>query len=238
MAADRDESPTTAVDPDGPIRSVLRRADRALVVTFAVAALASIVFAKLFDAVRENDRMVRIDEAATRWIAQRRGDPLNDAMQVVTRLADPWLVAAVVIFTAAALIARRQHGAALFVAASSVGTALLVRIVKAAIGRPRPDGAVITVTGSSFPSGHAAQSIALYGAVALLVANVVQTRSRRLAVLATAALVVLSVGISRVVLGVHWLSDVIAGWVLAAGWLAMLLAGRRAREITPGGAHD
>lgn len=215
----------------GRLRAVLRRADAALVVTAAGAALATVVFAKLLDAVHENDRMVRIDVAATEWIAQRRGEALSDVMQAVTRLADPWVVAAVVILTASALAVRHRRGAASFVVAASIGAAVLVWITKAAVSRPRPTDAVIAVTGSSFPSGHAAQSLAVYGALALVAAASVRSGSRRLVLVAAAALTALCVGLSRVVLGVHWLSDVIAGWALAAGWLAALLAGRQAFHL-------
>jgi undecaprenyl-diphosphatase len=195
MASDRDEDATAGVGIGGPVRAMVRRADPVSVVTLAVAALALVVFGKLLQAVRENDRMVRIDEAATEWISHHRGDSLDDVMQVVTRLADPLVVASLVILALAVLLARRQPGAALFILASSAGAAILVRMTKTVVGRQRPTGGVIAVSGASFPSGHAAQSIALYGAIALAAASVIQTPWRRLAVLATAALVALLVGI-------------------------------------------
>ena len=102
----------------------------------------------------------------------------------------------------------------LFVAA--MGTSVLNSLIKLAFDAPRPTmlGSIIETTGTSFPSGHAAGAMALYGALAMM------TRSRLL-ILACAAMI-LGTGMSRVWLGVHWPSDVFAGWAAGLMWLAIL----------------
>jgi undecaprenyl-diphosphatase len=106
----------------------------------------------------------------------------------------------------------------------------LVLVAKLAIARPRPGVPVrlIDASGYAFPSGHAAQSLACYGALAIIAAVLIDDRRARVLVCTVAALTAFVVGLSRVVLGAHWFSDVVAGWVLAGGWLAVLLTGRRA----------
>ena len=102
----------------------------------------------------------------------------------------------------------------LFVAA--MGTSVLNSLIKLAFDAPRPMmlGSLIETTGTSFPSGHAAGAMALYGALAMM------TRSRLL-ILACAAMI-LGTGMSRVWLGVHWPSDVFAGWAAGLMWVAIL----------------
>jgi len=102
----------------------------------------------------------------------------------------------------------------LFVAA--MGTSILNSLIKLAFDAPRPMmlGSIVETTGASFPSGHAAGAMALYGALAMM------TRSRILT-LACAAMI-LATGMSRVWLGVHWPSDVFGGWAVGLMWLAIL----------------
>lgn len=104
----------------------------------------------------------------------------------------------------------------LFVAA--MGTSVLNSLIKLAFDAPRPTmiQSIVETTGTSFPSGHSAGAMALYGALALM------TRSRsRLLVLACIGMI-LGTGLSRVWLGVHWPSDVFAGWAVGLIWLAIL----------------
>ena len=102
----------------------------------------------------------------------------------------------------------------LFVAA--MGTSVVNSLIKLAFDAPRPMmlGSIVETTGTSFPSGHAAGAMALYGALAMM------TRSRLL-VLACIGMM-LATGLSRVWLGVHWPSDVVAGWAVGLMWLAIL----------------
>ena len=102
----------------------------------------------------------------------------------------------------------------LFLAA--MGTSILNSLIKLAFDAPRPMmlGSIVETTGTSFPSGHAAGAMALYGALALM------TRSRLLAL--ACADMILATGASRVWLGVHWPSDVVAGWGVGLMWLALV----------------
>lgn len=210
--------------------ALIRRADRPVLVGFAAATLATLVFAQIYDEVDESDLMVRLDQSASTWISDWRGGGLTGLMRVATILADPWFVVAATTLVTIELLVRRRRGAALFLVAATVGTSLLVMVAKLATGRDRPVPPIslMEVDGYSFPSGHAAQSVALYGALAIIATTVIVDRRKHVVVYLTALGISGVVGISRVVLGVHWLSDVVGGWLLAAAWLATLATGRRA----------
>jgi undecaprenyl-diphosphatase len=147
------------------------------------------------------------------------------AMRAITWIGSPLLLD--VVF-AAALVAppvRRLWRNALFLTLASPGTVLMVHIIKPAVDRARPLGPRLTpADGSSWPSGHASSSAALYGAlllVALGTRATVGRRARRTLEILVAAPLAL-IGISRVYLGVHCPTDVLAAWLLVAGWLTVL----------------
>jgi undecaprenyl-diphosphatase len=101
------------------------------------------------------------------------------------------------------------------------GNSAIVNLIKVVVGRARPDVSVLVgFSGQSFPSGHSAAAAACWGAVALLVARR-WPRSARSAAYGAAAAIAVGVACSRVFLGVHWLSDVIAGLAVGWGWLAL-----------------
>lgn len=130
-----------------------------------------------------------------------------------------------------ALISARVT--ALVVATSVITGAVLLQFLKAGFGRLRPDAgfADLVATGLSFPSGHTSMSAIVFLTLGALIAS---TRSRppeRLYILAAAALLALLVGISRVLLGVHWATDVLGGWAFGAAWaMAWLLLARFLRK--------
>jgi len=120
----------------------------------------------------------------------------------------------------------------LFLGSAAGGAGLLDFIAKVVIGRPRPPAVwmVGPVTGFSFPSGHAAEA-AVYGMLAYLVARTCPTCRTKLLAWTIAAAASFAIGVSRVYLGVHWPTDVMGGWALAALWLAVLLTGAHAIEV-------
>lgn len=130
------------------------------------------------------------------------------------------LVAAVALASVASLVARRPWWTVRFLAASGLG-GLVVRGLKAVFGRERPLDAVVEATGWSFPSGHAFGAMVFYGLLVALVWHATRRRDVRVAAVVAGALVVGAVGLSRVALGVHFLSDVAAGWAAGAAWLAL-----------------
>ena len=165
--------------------------------------------------------------------------PWLDAVLIgVTHLGDQLTLMAVMLLAVALLLARRLRRTALVVALASLAGFPLSDTVKVVIDRPRPDvpWRVIPLPSSaSFPSGHALGSMAVYGVLALTVGQWPRSRRLRTAAAALGLGLPLLIGFSRVYLGVHYLSDVLAGW--AAGLALALLAGwadRRWGDPRPG----
>ncbi len=183
------------------------------------------LFFKAWDAVSELGTTVRADRSLVDFILSHRTGWLTDLARGWTLLGSAWIVVPVVTVAAVALALRGRLPAAVVVVASSAGSAIAVAIVKTSVARPRPPitGRLVSATGAAFPSGHSAQSVACYAALAWAVTTRIEARSTRIIVWSGAVLIALGVGWSRVYLGVHWPSDVIGGWSLAAGWLATLV---------------
>jgi len=192
--------------------------------TFAAA------FLKLADSVRESELVVRIDQNTLDFTLRHRVGWLSQTARIVTMLGSGWTVAAVIVFAATMFLFRHRYIDALFVTTSTVGTAIAVATMKQAVGRPRPalPDRLITATGAAFPSGHAAQSIACYGALAVVIVSTSRSNRTRMVVISGAAVIALAIGASRIYLGVHWLSDVVGGWLVATGWLLTLIGIRAA----------
>jgi undecaprenyl-diphosphatase len=187
----------------------------------------ALLFAKLTQSVLSNGGAVSVDVRMYHWVLDHRTAWVTDVMTFVTHLASGLVVAAI---TAAVVVwsgIRRRWGDAAFMVSATAGAAVLTLVAKHLVGRARPETAnqLVQVTGAAFPSAHAAEAVACYGALAFLVT--IWRRSIWVAVSAWASAGVLAaaIGWSRVYLGVHWLSDVVAGWALGLSWLAVLISG-------------
>lgn len=160
-------------------------------------------------------------------------------MRDVTALGDASVLTLVVVGVAGLLLARRMARTALLVAASSVSGSLLVSWAKAGVARGRPDVVphLVEVHNLSFPSGHAANSAIIYLTLAALGSRAVRERPVRNYLIACAVLLVGLIGATRVYLGVHWPSDVLAGWsfgtLWALGWWELSRAPRSGTSWGP-----
>jgi undecaprenyl-diphosphatase len=137
----------------------------------------------------------------------------------------------VVVLATGYLVLAGRTRLGVIVALSAIGGATGVSVLKAAFGRARPDGrlAESVVEGLSFPSGHATMSAAIYLTLGALLASTRARRRERAWLLGAAAAIAALVGASRVVLGVHWATDVLGGWAFGAAWaIAWLLLARAA----------
>ncbi|MBV8686087.1 MAG: phosphatase PAP2 family protein [Alphaproteobacteria bacterium] len=157
---------------------------------------------------------------------------LVPAARLLTHLGDWTILLPLTLAGAAALVFLRSPRAGILYLILILGGRLLVEFEKAAIGRARPDesGRLVEVASLSYPSGHAAYSTMTWLGFALLAVS-----SPRLRAPAVALALVLAglVGLTRLVLAVHWPSDVIGGWAFGAGWtllLVRLAGGTRARQ--------
>jgi membrane-associated phospholipid phosphatase len=144
---------------------------------------------------------------------------------VVTDLGSPLAVDVVAVLAAGGLLLLRRRRLATVVAVARLGELVCESVAKVLVARARPDlvHPLTTATGASYPSGHAAGSVATYGAVALVAATVLARPTARW-VLGAVAVFVVAVGVSRVVLGVHFPTDVLGGMALGVAWVALAFA--------------
>jgi undecaprenyl-diphosphatase len=161
------------------------------------------------DALAPVDREAR---EAGRDLAQAGG---RAPASIVTTLGAVPVAGAVVLVGSVVLAIWRRPGAALALVLAFVVAVLVTGLIKAGVERARPPGASVALTSASFPSGHAAHATA-YGAVAVALAASVASRRGRSAIVAAGLAVTLAVGLTRVLLGAHYLSDVFGGWALGA----------------------
>ena len=149
---------------------------------------------------------------------------LTAAMGAVTYLGWYPVAAALTLASIAGLLWRKRAGDALLVAIA-VSSALATHGLKALVGRPRPDFALVEPIPQNmgFPSGHAAFAILLGGVLIYLAWQHVENPRLRWAICAALGLLILAVGLSRVYLGVHWPSDVLGGYLFGATALALLI---------------
>ncbi|KUM23611.1 phosphoesterase [Mesorhizobium loti] len=148
---------------------------------------------------------------------------LQGAMRDITALGSTSVLVLITTATIIYLLLIRRPATALFVFAAVAGGQVLSSLLKFEVDRPRPDlvSHLVNETSLSFPSGHAMLSAVTYLTLSSLAARFLPDRRTKIFVLALAVLVTMLVGTSRVYLGVHWPSDVLAGWCAGFAW-AML----------------
>lgn len=184
------------------------------------------LFVAIADAFPEQGAIARFDTAATTWLQVNGTEPGERIFSVVSWFGAQLLVAAVAV--ALVVLARRRDWmrvAAL--AAAAGGGSALNYILKAVFHRGRPEFASEFITHAtwSFPSGHAMNSLVGYGFLALLLLEHTRPSTRRTLTIAGTAVLVGLIGYSRVYLGVHFVSDVIGGYMAGAAWLVVCISG-------------
>jgi undecaprenyl-diphosphatase len=200
----------------------------ALAVGTLVVVWAADAFIDIAIALKENDPTVQgVDSAVQQWIGSRR-TPLTSAFfATISLVAGPLGMGALVVTVLAVLMARRRFRLGAYLAITAAGGALLNQLLKLRYLRQRPDleEALLGATGYAFPSGHAMSGTVILGALAYLASRSTRSWRRTSAALAALATTAFAIGISRIYLGVHWASDVGAGFVAGLLWLAATTTG-------------
>lgn len=210
-----------------------RRIDSRLLTVFLIGAAILFAMGKLASEILEGD-VFAIDQAimhglrTTADASQIIGpDWLQAAMVDFTALGGAPVLTLVTILAAGSLLAMRKYSTAIFVILSVSCGALLSFFIKSLFVRPRPEIVphLVEVTSTSFPSGHAMNSAIVYLTLAVLLARTEVNRQIQFYLVGCAIGLTLLVGTTRVFLGVHWPSDVLAGWVVGASWAVLCSLG-------------
>jgi membrane-associated phospholipid phosphatase len=223
-------APTDGPAGEGPAgRSDARFGARALLAGLAIA-LVAVPFSLLLFLVQDRwPPLAEVDDGARDALHEVAVDhgAFVTAMKTLSTIGSAPVYLALFTLVAAWLTARRLPRLALFVVVAMLGSWLLNSLVKLAVDRARPvlPDPVAHAGGMSFPSGHAQSATVATSVLLLVFLPLLRGRpaARRIAVGAAAAMV-LAIGFSRVALGVHYVSDVLAGYVLGAAWVAAATA--------------
>jgi membrane-associated phospholipid phosphatase len=193
----------------------------ALTVALVAIVAAGLVVAALAVAVRHVEALSDLDSAAALWADRHTGSLQHRLLEDVSTLATTGGVIVIAVVVGVAEWARVPSRAIpLFLAVVTIGDSLVTHAVKAAIDRARPALDPVAATlGPSFPSGHSSTAAAFFAALALLAGRRRGIRART-ALAAAAVGVAVAVACSRVMLDLHWTSDVVAGLALGWGWFA------------------
>jgi undecaprenyl-diphosphatase len=189
------------------------------------------VSTEIYEDVAERDGVAGLDRPVLDQMVAWRSPGLDDAVTGFTHLGGAiWMPVLTVVAVALLCWWWRSATPALLVATAAAGSVLLTVAGKYLVGRARPDLALAVppYEGSpSFPSGHSLNSWVIALVIAYLVA--VRTDRRPVAVVAIVACTgfAVAMGLSRVYLGHHWLTDVLVAWTLGTGWLLIVVTGHR-----------
>ncbi len=196
-----------------------------LVAGLIVAAIGTAIFVTLASHVRSGSTQA-FDEAVIRWMGAHHSPGLDAVMIEITALGTGTVVAMVVAVAALFLVLTQHRYSAILLLASTFGGILLNGVLKLGFNRPRPSifvPAVHTVS-SSFPSGHAMSAAIVYSTVAYLAARLHKRQWARWLVMSAALALIALISFSRMYLGVHYPSDVIAGVAIGLAWAGFCMA--------------
>ena len=208
---------------DDPAQSSLRSG----VLTVAAWAAVAGLLVLCGEGVKRSPALLELDRTVMSFVVDHRTPGIDQAMRVVT-VAGSWIAALALAVVVLVLVVAHGLPAAVAVAvpAAWIGELLAVTLAKEVVQRPRPPEHVQHVGshGWSFPSGHSATAVVVFLMTATLVTAVVVRRVVRLLMWALCALMALLVGFSRIELGVHWTTDVLASLIWTSCWVAVVVS--------------
>ena len=192
-----------------------------LVAGLAILTGSAWIFGWMVEDLAEGD--TKIDTRLADWLHEHASPDLTTFFEAVTRLGNVSTLLVVVLLTSAVLWRKGWIAELQLLVLAGVGAEIITVGLKHGFQRDRPffSDPLATESSYSFPSGHASVSLAVYGTLGFIAARHLGSRRAQFAVLAGTTVLVLLIGFSRLYLGVHFLSDVIAGYSLGIAWVAL-----------------
>ncbi|RFU66414.1 PAP2 family protein [Peribacillus saganii] len=189
-----------------------------------------VIFVELAEEIQEK-QLIEFDSRIIGFVQGFVSEKVTVLMKAITFLGSyDWIMIAV-ITACSLLVIYKKVSYAVYLALSSGLGAIFNKMLKRVFQRERPDiFPLIREHGFSFPSGHSMGAIVLYGTLAIIVIKIVKMRSYKVVAGAGAFFLIFMVGLSRIYLGVHYPSDVVAGFAAGAAWLILCRLGLRIYE--------
>jgi undecaprenyl-diphosphatase len=206
-----------------------------LTVALAMTTLAAVAIGTLLIMVRHNAGLARYDLTLARWGGDKATTGSTHFLRAFSQLGGTPVMIGVAALAALVEYGRtRTRTVWAFMTVVVLGQFMIVNLTKAIVNRARPDIHRLTgFSGASFPSGHAAAAAATFAAAALLIGRR-RSRATKTLLAAGAAGIAVAVGVTRVLLGVHWMTDVIAGLAMGWAWFALSSVAFGGRVLTFG----
>lgn len=210
-------------------------ADRVLALTLVAGlvllGLLTAAAAAVYDAVTEDEGVAGLDLPVLRAMMRARTPDADRWITWYTNLGSgPGLLVIATVGAGGMAIAWRQWSPIVLTVVTAIGASTMVGVGKGIVGRSRPpliDAVPPYEHSFSFPSGHSLNSMAIAGILAYCLVRKVHTRLLRVVVVVVALLFAVLIGLSRVYLGHHWLTDVLCAWALALAWLTVVIVAHR-----------
>lgn len=202
-----------------------------LLVGAVLAASLTAIFAQVYEAVVEADGVAGLDHPVLDFAKSIRSPAADTLVTAYTDIGGTIGMPILAVTALAVLtIRRRSWTPGILIVIAGAGSLLMTIAGKQLIGRTRPpltDAVPPYEHSASFPSGHSLNAVVIAGIVAYLIILRLKSRRARTVAITTAALFALTIGLSRVFLGHHWLSDVLMGWVLGLAWATVVVTAHR-----------
>jgi undecaprenyl-diphosphatase len=218
------------------IRKHVRNAYAVFGIFFLAGAAIAVAFTYAFSEIAASVRgghTQQFDDAVMHWMGSHQVKTVQTAMLEVTSLGTGAVVGMIVLVAGLFLWLNQHKHSAILLMAATLGGMVLDNLLKFGFNRPRPHifqwGTY--AMSSSFPSGHAMSSAIVYGTVAYLAARLQQNLASRILTMGLAGIMILMICFSRLYLGVHYPSDVLAGVVIGLAWAAFCMAVLEAAQI-------
>lgn len=194
------------------------------------------LFGRITESILSGGTFVLVDQWVISHVLFFRTTPVTSVMEAVTNLGGIKIIGPCSLVATAYFLFKRYYDQAAGLAAAVLGGILLNNFLKIMIHRPRPlsETTLVTVYGWSFPSGHAMNSMIFYGIIAYLIVRGIRAWSAKVVIITIALCIVLTIGLSRIYLQIHYFSDVIAGFAGGLFWLNVCITGMemmRKKEI-------
>lgn len=198
-----------------------------LVVGLAVFVCMTSVLALLAEDVVNGDPLTVVDARFSNWLHVNATPTLTRLFARITTLGSTFVASSIAVILSAFLLWRRQRYWFTAIFLSVFGGMLLNRLLKVAFQRARPtfDDPIFSFAGFSFPSGHTMTATVVYGALAAFLVAKTRSKLKKALVIAVAAVLIALVAFSRIYLGAHYLSDVLAAIAEGLAWLSLCFTG-------------
>jgi len=230
LGEDPGTEPGRGAMASGPPRTAreLGLATATVVVGFGILTACLVAFGSLAEDVRSKDVFL-VDAWATPFLHGIASPPMDAVMNAFTALGTAFVILPALVVLGAWLLRTGRTRSLAFLIVASLGSLLLQLVLKPFFARPRPGVPYAQILSDySFPSGHTLSAVVFYGGVALVIWSLFGRRAG-LAAVAVSAIIALCVGVSRIYLGYHFVTDVLGAMLAGVAWLLIVGATFRAQ---------